>query len=904
MTINDIFCSLSELRPAENEILLFELYKIYRNITGSKESFDEFYFWGDMLLNDFDDTDKYLADASKLFQNVSDLKKIDQQFGGLSGEQIEIVQRFWTNYNPDKKTDAKEKFSSIWSVLGPLYTEFMKVLKEKNLAYEGMIFRDVAANPDFIKSPALKWRTVHFAGFNALNECEKTFMLRLKEAGRAKFYWDYDKSYIGGGSSDSAGFFMKNNLKLFGNDMPEDWSYETFVSANPGNVKRRIIETSSDIAQVKLIPGLLGDIEDLTPENAHQTAVVLADENLLLPVLTSLPEDIPDINITMGYPLKQTTAYSLVKQLLDLQRNAKIRDGVLLFSHEDVTRLLKNDLISGLLDEVDRKIPEEIIKNNLMLVPDHRFRDSKILSQIFVKTSSPSAISDYLKNILLLVVREKPERSSSANMPVNVVNEFIYRIILAINRLETITKNPEIELTTGTWTRLLDRILRMQAVPFSGEPLAGIQIMGILETRTLDFKNLVMLSVNEGIMPAVTASSSFIPFSLRQAFGLPSLNHQESIYAYHFYRLLHRAGNVTFIFNSNPEGLKSGEMSRFLQQMKYQPSCGPETMNLSFEIRNPVTISDRIERTPEHNRRLQQRFPAGNLNKPLSPSAINTWLSCRMKFYYQYVNGLSEPKKIITEIDPALLGSIVHTAIKRLYTSYTGKTLDSLTIKGFIENRKGLEEVISTSLNEVMKRENESFPAINEMMVREVLYNYVSRILEIDRQSAPFTIMSIEKPYTFRFAFETGSGRFEVLAGGKIDRVDIKDGVTRIVDYKTGKTSDSVVSIADLFKEDRDKEPDAWLQTLFYCEAYLAEVPGAGIRPSVYKIKKTPGEDVTDKLILGGTVIEDYSAIRQEFIDYLGLVIRNIFSSNEPYIMTKMKGKKCNYCPFRVLCGR
>jgi CRISPR/Cas system-associated exonuclease Cas4 (RecB family) len=904
MTINDLFRSLSDLRPAENEILLFELYKVYRKITNSKESFDEFYFWGDMLLNDFDDTDKYLADASKLFQNVSDLKKIDQQFGGLSEEQIEIVQRFWTNFNPDKKTDAKEKFISIWSVLGPLYTEFRKVMKEKNLAYEGMIFRDVAANPEFVKSPALKWGTVHFAGFNALNECEKILMVKLKEAGRAKFYWDYDASYISEGGLNSAGFFLKNNLKLFGNDMPDDWCYETFLSTNGGGVKRRIIETSSDIAQVKLIPELLSDIPGITPENAHHTAVILADENLLLPALTSLPENMQDINITMGYPLKQTSAYSLVKQLLDLQRNAKIRDGVLLFSHVDVTRLLKNDLIAGLMDEADMKIPEEIVRNNLILVPDNRFRDSKNLSQIFVKSTSPSAISDYLKNILLLIVSEKPEKLSSANMPGSVVNEFIYRIILAINRLETITRSPDIELTIDTWTRLLDRILRMQSVPFSGEPLSGIQIMGILETRTLDFKNLVMLSVNEGIMPAVTASSSFIPFSLRQAFGLPSLNHQESIYAYHFYRLLHRAEDVTFIFNSNPEGLRSGEMSRFLQQMKYQPSGGPETMNLSFGIRNPVTISDRIERTPEHIRRLQERFPAGTPGKPFSPSAINTWLNCRMKFYYQFVNGLSEPKEVITEIDPALLGSMVHAATKSLYSGFIGKTLDSGTIRSFIEDRQGLEELIRRSMNEIMRRENESFPAINEMMVGEVLYNYVSRILEIDRLSAPFTIMSIEKQYSFPLVFDTGSGSTEIIAGGKIDRVDVKEGVTRIVDYKTGKTVDSVVSLADLFKDDRDKEPDAWLQTLFYCEAYLAEVPGARTRPSVYKIKKTPGEDVIDKLVLGGTVIEDYLTIRQEFIYYLGQVIRNIFSSSEPYTMTKMKGKKCNYCAFRVLCGR
>jgi CRISPR/Cas system-associated exonuclease Cas4 (RecB family) len=904
MTINDLFRSLSGFQPAENEILLFELFKVYSNIKKSRESFDDFYFWGDMLLNDFDDVDKYLADASKLFQNVSDLKKIDQQFGGLTDEQIVIVQQFWTNFNPEKNTDAKEKFISIWSILGNLYKEFRRVLAEKDLAYEGMIFRDVAENPGFMNSPGFKWEMVHFIGFNALNECEKTLMLKLKESGKARFYWDYDNSYISEDGLNSAGFFLKNNLKIFGNNMPDDWNYDTLISTNPDSVKRRIIETSSDIAQVKLIPRILNEIDGLTPGNAHNTAVVLADENLLLPVLSSLPENIADINITMGYPLRQTSAYSLVKHLLDLQRNARVSHDAVLFSHEDVTRILKNELISGMMDETDKKIPEEIIKNNLILVPSVRFSQSEKLSIIFAKPSSPAQISDYIKNVLSIVVSDYSAKDSDGNMLKSLRNEFIYRIILSINRLETIIKSPDINLTIDTWTRLLDRILRMQSVPFSGEPLSGIQFMGILETRILDFKNLVVLSVNEGILPAVTATSSFIPFSLREAFGLPSLNHQESIYAYHFYRLLHRAENVTFIFNSNPEGLRSGEMSRFLQQMKYEPSSNPEFLNLSFEIKNPVTIGTRIERKPEHNQHLHLRFPVGNKDRPLSPSAINTWMNCRMKFYYQYVNGLSEPKKVITEIDPARLGSMVHAAIKSLYTGFIGKTLDAETIKGFMKDSQALSDLIRRSVNEILKREHESFAAINEMMVREVLLNYILRILEIDKSSAPFTILSIEESYHFRLTFETETGSHEVMAGGNIDRVDVKDGITRIVDYKTGTTADSVSSLAALFEDDRDKELDAWLQTLVYCEAYLAKVPGAKVRPSVYKLKKTPGEKVSDKLILEETFIDDFNLIRKEFNENLKSAGSTIFSSTEPFIMTMKKGAKCGYCPFSVLCGR
>ncbi len=428
--------------------------------------------------------------------------------------------------------------------------------------------------------------------------------------------------------------------------------------------------------------------------------------------------------------------------------------------------------------------------------------------------------------------------------------------------------------------------------------------MGILETRTLDFRNLIMLSVNEGIVPTVTASSSFIPFSLRQAFGLPSLNHQESVYAYHFYRLLHRAENVTFVYNSNPEGLKSGEMSRFLQQMKYEPAEKPETLNLSFEIRNPVSIDDSIERTAEHNNKLYQRFPAGNSDRPLSPSALNTWLNCRMKFYYQFVNGLSEPKKVITEIDPAKLGSMVHAAIRNLYGEFVGKTISTGIISGLMENRPVISDLVSRSVNEVLKREEESFTAINEMMAREVLQRYVLRILETDKAAAPFTIVSIEKPCTFRYAFETGDGHREVMAGGNIDRVDLKDGITRIVDYKTGITSDTVNNISDLFVLDRDKDHDAWLQTLLYCEAFLSQVQGAKVRPSVYKLKLIPGGKVTDKLVLGNETVEDYTAIRKEFLDNLVSAVRLIFSSDEPFIMTGKRTKKCGYCPFRVLCGR
>jgi hypothetical protein len=912
MTINDLFRTFSKLRLAENEVLLFELYRIYRSLNKNAESFDEFYFWGDMLLNDFDDTDKYLVDASKLFRNVSDLKKIDQQFGGLTDEQAEIIKRFWTNFNPDRMTGEKTRFISIWSILSDLYPGFRKNLIARNIAYEGMIFRDVIENQTWPKASDSKWKMFHFVGFNALNECEKAIMKGLKEEGRARFYWDYDNSYLKAGQLNSAGYFLRNNIAILGNDMPDDWSYNTFLSQDPGRAKRQVIETSSDVAQVKLIPELIRKIQGLGPDNAHETAVVLADENLLMPVLTSLPPEIPDVNITMGYPMRQTTVFSLVEQLLELQRNSRTSDGITFFWYMDVLRILKNSLIARMPDEYDLEIIKEINEKNLLMVPEHFFAGKGITEKIFRKLSTPALLSDCIREILSMIVADNsPSDSDNSSdlLPVNIRNEFIYRVVLAINRIDNVIKTSDISFTTDTWGRILDRLLRMQSVPFSGEPLSGIQVMGILETRALDFKNLIIVSVNEGLLPSVTASSSFIPFSLREAFGLPSVNHQESIYAYHFYRLLHRAENVTFIFNSNSEGLRSGEISRFLQQMKYDPALKPEFMNLSFEISNPSAIGTVIKRTAEHNGRLHARFSTEDDKNRLSPSAINTWLNCRMKFYYRYVNDLKEPEKISGEIDPAMLGTLLHEVMKDIYSGYIGKVIEAAKIDSISSDRAGLSQLIITAINSQFNRKNGSLVAINELIVRNVLLIFISRILELDSKAAPFRIVALEKPVRFRMPLNNDGVKTEIWTGGTIDRVDIKDGVTRIVDYKTGKVSDSVKEIRELFKEDRVKDSDGWLQTLLYCEGYLSLEPAAKVRPSIYKIKSIPGEQVNDHLVIKpagkeGIEVDDYSTVRQEFMQGLRSAAEIILGSNEPFIMTIDLWSKCSYCPYRVLCKR
>ncbi len=912
LTINELFRSYSSLQIAGNETLLFELYKIYSKLKKPHESFDEFYYWGDMLLNDFDDVDKYLVDASLLFRNVLDLKNIDQQFGGLTESQIEIIRRFWTNFNLDKPTKEKTGFIGIWTVLFDLYSGFRNALMTQNMAYEGMIFRELAERKENYFNSDERWNMIHFIGFNALNECEKVLMMRFKKAGKARFYWDYDNSYIQEGKLNSAGFFMRDNLKVFGNDMPSGWSFDTMLSKKAPEVYRHVIDTSSDVAQVKLVSQLLEKIPDITKDNAHHTAVVLADENLLMPVLTSLPENMGDINITMGHPLKQTLVYTFLKHLMDLQRNTGTNTGEVRFGYKDVISILKHSLISGLLSESDNELVNEIVKTNLLRIPEKRFTNSETLSQIFKKPLTPADLSGYFKDILsLIALNAGLNPGMAADNPVqgNIRNEFIYRVVLSINRLESIVNSPEVTFTTDTYMRILDRMLRMQSVPFSGEPLTGIQIMGILETRALDFKNLIILSVNEGILPAVSAGSSFIPFSLREAFGIPSVNHQESIYAYHFYRLLQRAENVTFIYNSNSEGLRSGEMSRFLLQMKYDNILMPDFLDLNFEIKTHHTPGERIERNEEHSKQLVSLFLDRNNGRSLSPSAINTWLSCRMKFFYRYVNRLKEPENISTDIDPAMLGNILHEIMKNLYQPSIGSVLTAEMLNGMIHNKQFLSKIVNEAVNDKYKAGRNDEVSGNELIVRDVLMAYLTRILNSDKAIAPFVILSLEDSYSFVLPFILNGSQSEILTGGKVDRIDTLNGVTRIVDYKTGTVSEYVNSIDDLFIDDRKKDADGWLQTLLYCEAYLSTKPGNIVRPSVYKIKKLTGAFIGDKLKLktgsrSESVLDNYEPIREEYLTGLKGLINTIFSADEPFIKTTDIRGKCSYCPYKTLCMR
>jgi hypothetical protein len=908
-TINELFISFTHVRLAESELLVLELFKIYRKLNKNAGTIDDFFFWGEMLLNDFDVVDKYLVDASAIFINLTEIKEIDKKFGNLTDEQIEIIKQFWVNFNPASQTDQKSDFQEIWSILLSLYKDFKKSLKNRGIAYEGMIYRELAEKCYDRSLPLPEWDNLHFIGFNALNNCEKELMKFLKSTGKARFYWDYNNSFISGNPNHSAGFFIRENLKLFGNDMPPDWNYSLDDAKDTRKKIISVIDCSSDIAQVKLAAKLIGEYPSLSSEEAHHSAIVLADENLLLPALTSLPENVESINITMGYPLKYSPVYSLIKDLLTLQKNLRSdNQGEIFISYRDVKNVLTNSFFNDKQNNLTEELIDKLNSEKEAWIRESFFENKQPFDFIFRKVQTAKELSQYLKSILekLYILADDTVGKDPLAIGISIRNEFIYRVILAINRLEEIVTDKDLSIAASTYNKLLDRILRVLSIPFSGEPLNGIQIMGILETRSLDFRNLIMLSVNEGVLPRNAAASSFIPYNLREAFGLPTIRHQDSIYAYYFYRLLQRAENITLIYNSNSDGLKTGEMSRFIQQLKYS-DAPPVFYNHRFEIRAPLVVPAEIRGEPVHIEKLRDKYLTGE-KKILSPSAVNTWLTCRMKFYYRYVCGLTEPEKVSGEIDPAMFGMLLHSAMERIYSPFRKGILNKEIFESFSKNDIGIETLISGTLNDKFYNSGKSILSGNDLIICNILKSYIKMIIRHDSSLTPLEIIETEHRISSEIDLDYGDIGVTVRIGGVIDRLDRTGGIFRITDYKTGNTEMVIPSVESLFDESLATRNESWFQILMYCSMFLRSDEHPAVRPAVYPVRSMNSDDFIDSLQVKdhngvSILVDDFLIVRDSFDACLKETVGKIFNSDQSFRMTE-NFKKCGFCPFAKLCQR
>lgn len=600
VNISELFRQLSTLKLGDSIRLVCELYKVFREETHSEEPLDDFYFWGELLISDFDDVDKNLVDADRLFTNLQDLKNIMDSYDFLDKEQEEAIQQFFQNFSIEKRTQLKEKFISLWDKLGDIYRHYRTNLTQLGIAYEGMMYRNVMEQLD---TDRLRYDRYVFVGFNVLNKVETEFFLRLQDAGKAMFYWDYDIFYTRLPHEQKppyiheAGEFILRNLKIFPNQLPES-AFDTL--RKPKQI--RFISAPTENAQARYIPEWIREIinynlkiknykeEDFLGAE-KENAVVLCNEALLLPVLHSIPPEVKNVNITMGFPLAQTPVYSYINALLEMQTTG-YRADTGRYTYEAVLSVLKHPYTRQ-LSTVAEELEKQLTKDNRFYPLPSELKKDDFLEQVFSPQNGIAALSRYITDLLREVAVIYRQEKDAEDIFNQLYRESLFKSYTLVNRLLNLIETDGLSLQTDTFKRLLNQLLTSTNIPFHGEPAIGMQVMGVLETRNLDFRNLIMLSLNEGQLPKAGGDSSFIPYNLRKAFGMTTIEHKNSVYAYYFYRLIQRAENITLLYNTASDGLNRGEMSRFM---------------LQFLVESPHDISrEYLEagQSPQHSRDIQ-----------------------------------------------------------------------------------------------------------------------------------------------------------------------------------------------------------------------------------------------------------------------------------------------------------
>lgn len=912
VSISELFRQLSPWKSGDPIRLVCELYKVFREETRSEETLDDFYFWGELLISDFDDVDKNLVDADRLFSNLQDLKNIMDDYDFLDSEQEEAIRQFFQNFSIERRTQLKEKFISLWDKLGDIYHHYRRNLEELGIAYEGMMYRYVMEE---LQPDKLKYEHYVFVGFNVLNKVETKFFERLREAGKALFYWDYDVFYTRLPRENTppytheAGEFILRNLKIFPNELPEA-VFDTL--RKPKNV--RFISAPTENAQARYLPEWIRSVtkRDLqeTPVKEKENAVVLCNEALLLPVLHSIPPEVKNVNITMGFPLAQTPVYSFVSALIELQTTGYRRDTGR-YQYEAVQSVLKHPYTRQLSTSAE-SLEKQLTRDNRFFPLPSELKQDIFLEQIFTPKTGISALCQYLTEMLrevAVLYRQEQETDDIFNQ---LYRESLFKSYTLINRLLNLIDNGELNIQIDTLRRLLCRLLATSNIPFHGEPAIGMQVMGVLETRNLDFRNLIMLSLNEGQLPKAGGDSSFIPYNLRKAFGMTTIEHKNALYAYYFYRLIQRAENVTLLYNTASEGLNRGEMSRFMLQFLVESphSISREYLEAGQSPQSGREI--RVEKTPEIITRMYERYDVNRHPKSLfSPSALNTYLDCRLKFYYRYVAGLKAPDEVSAEIDSALFGTIFHRAAELVYKDLTanGKEIRKDDLEQVLRNDIKLQNYVDTAFKEeffhVALTEKPEFNG-TQLINAKVIASYLRQLLRNDLQYAPFFMEGMEKKVTEIIEIETPQGKLALNIGGTIDRIDSKDDTLRIVDYKTGGSPKTPENIKQLFTP-ADGRPNYIFQTFLYA-SIMCRKQSLKVAPSLLYIHRAASETYSPVIEMGEArqpkmPVNNFAFYEDEFRERLQTLLQEIYNPEEAFTQTE-DTKKCEFCDFRELCRR
>ena len=928
ITISDLFRRHSDLKVADPIKSICDLHKTFVKCTGIDETLDHFYGWGQLLLADFDDVDKNMVDAKQLFANLSDIHELDD-VSYLTDYQKEMIRKFFSNFSDDHNSELKKRFLQLWCHFYDIYTEFNQRMTEQGLAYEGALYRSVVSN----ESIEFRHKKYLFVGFNMMQVVELNLLNRLKKQGKAAFYWDYDQYYMDG--NNEAGHYIRQYLPYYPNELA-DYPQQEIYNNMTKNKDITYISAPTENIQARYVNSWLK--ENGRYKMGRNVAIVLSDESLLQSVIHSLPQEVESINITIGYPLQQTPFYSLIQQLIQLQGIGHPKQGdtyrlhyVLIALRHPYTRYIseKYTKLLAKLDEQKRFYPS---REFLSLDGDEGL--TLLFRNLEEATASQDEYNRKLITYLLDVLRIIGTHAKELNDP--LFHESLYRTYTLLNRLQDLIIAGDLQVDIITLERLIQQLIQTTSIPFHGEPAEGIQVMGVLETRNLDFDHILILSCNEGKLPKGVNDSSFIPYSLRKAYGLTTVENKVAIFAYYFHSMLQRAHDITLTYNNATEDGQSGEMSRFMLQMMVESQ---------HSIRRKTLVAGQKPLRPAYSdaQKTDEVMAVLDNIKMITPTFLNTYQRCQKQFYYKYVKGLLEPDEIDEdEVDNKIFGNIFHRAAELFYYTFASKD-DIATddqgkqrlIRPIVITADNLDHALKdTSLvyrlvdqafrEELFKVSSSDYhPKYNglQLINKEVIASYLRQLITIDRRQAPFTIIGMEIVVSTTLGVATARGQKLFRIGGFIDRLDsvaasgnpsalgnLAERI-RVIDYKTGRSRTShPKDIEEVFSTQPlaiGKHNDYYLQAILYSLIVKndrrynpAQEP---VSPGLLFIQNAGADDYDPTLKLGKELLTDVAPLEAEFTDHLRSLLADIYDPALPLKPTEDK-KRCVFCPYAALC--
>ena len=896
ISMDDIMSRYSTLQVGEKVRLITELYRIYSDFP-PQETFDKFYFWGEILLSDFDLIDKYMIDADMLFRNLCDIKEIDADLSYLSDEMRRVIHTFWSHFSDNAALSPEKRiFLERWLSLAPIYHRFRKKLSSLGIAYTGMIYRSAAENIQQGNIPAEENFRYVFIGFNALSECERRVLKYLDRQGRCDFIWDYD-SYYTDDKSQEAGYFLRDNIREF--KVTDEVTHDNFISINK---KIQAISCVSNVVQCKYVNTLLQDISP-SLDLDKQTAIVLTDESLLQPLLHSLPQSIAEnVNVTMGYPLRQTTAYSLVERLIELQKRCHTGKQTT-FYHADVVGILSHPYLNDSLGEVAGDMCRQIVKGRFIRIEKEFFCAHESLSAIFSSWDCYGSLSKYLLNTLNLISQLIPKGEEQSR-------QISYLSLIAdnISDLDNVIKDCEIDMSNAIYTSLLRRHLQSVRIPFSGEPLRGLQVMGILETRNIDFRNVIILSASDDNFPGkIGTSSSFIPYNLRAAYGIPTPEHHESVYAYYFYRLLQRAERVDILYCSHADEKSTGEQSRYIYQLDYESPYTVHRTNVGVDITISQPLPRIVAKTGAVAEALQRYIyrDTDKAEKRLSPSAFSQYIACPMRFYLSSIARIKSSDTLSEDVDHPMFGNILHNAMQRLYSPLIGMANNAPSLQQLLSSHS-VEQAVKEAIDkEYLNRQDADLSEYTGtlLLVKNIITKYICQgIIPYDKQHNDFVIKYCEEPIATPFVLSNSQ---QVEIGGIADRIDSLDsGALRVVDYKSGRAHLKASKMEDIFEGEQRDEMKYLFQTMLY-SMVLHRKFSQDVVPSLYYARDMNQADYSPRLIIADQEV-GYASFAQEFETLLRSKLDELFDLDRPFecCPEQESDKICAFCDFKTICKR